>query len=163
MHSLPKIIFVLSCVVSFIGCDQATKSIAKHELRMSPSIEYLGGIVHFQYAENEGSFLGFGSGLPAPFRKSLAIALTVAVMVGFVGLLLYADRLMTLNLVAYSILIAGALGNLIDRLLNQGRVIDFLVLGTDAIHTGIFNVADVLLMSGIFLFLVSQLHRRSLT
>jgi signal peptidase II len=46
------------------------------------------------------------------------------------------------------LLFAGGMGNLIDRLMNDGRVTDFLVLGIWPIQTGIINVADVVLTAG---------------
>lgn len=43
---------------------------------------------------------------------------------------------------------SGGLGNLLDRLFNQGAAIDFLNLGIGPLRTGIFNVADVLIIAG---------------
>ena len=49
-----------------------------------------------------------------------------------------------------SILIGGVLGNVIDRII-WGHVVDFLVIGTMKLSTGVFNLADVLQWFGYFM------------
>jgi signal peptidase II len=51
---------------------------------------------------------------------------------------------------------SGGVGNWIDRLTNDGRVTDFLNLGIGSLRTGIFNVADMVLMAGVALFLLGS-------
>jgi lipoprotein signal peptidase len=46
-------------------------------------------------------------------------------------------------------------------LLNQGRVVDFLIVGTKTIHTGILNVADLLITTSVVMLCCTELfHRR---
>jgi signal peptidase II len=161
MWKIPKFVLVIALVFAFIGCDQATKSFARRELRTLGCLQYCGGLVRLQYAENEGGFLSLGSELPVAIRVSVSIILTIVVLFGFAALLMFVQNMEISVLIAYSILIAGALGNLIDRLVNQGRVVDFLILGSDTIHTGIFNLADVLILAGTCLILLNQFIRKS--
>ena len=49
---------------------------------------------------------------------------------------------------AVVLLLAGGIGNLIDRLFHGGLVIDFLNVGIGPVRTGIFNVADMAIMAG---------------
>jgi signal peptidase II len=51
---------------------------------------------------------------------------------------------------------AGGMGNLVDRVLREGRVIDFMNLGLGPVRTGIFNVADVQIMVGLGLLLLGR-------
>ena len=53
-----------------------------------------------------------------------------------------------LRLSACALLLAGALGNLIDRVQHDGLVIDFMNLGLGPVRSGIFNVADVAISVG---------------
>ena len=53
----------LACV----GCDQASKAVAKDYLPPGERISLLGDMVRLQYAENNGAFLGLGSTLPEDF------------------------------------------------------------------------------------------------
>jgi signal peptidase II len=52
---------------------------------------------------------------------------------------------------------SGGMGNLLDRLFNHGAVRDFMNLGIGPIRTGVFNVADVLIVTGAVLFLIFSL------
>jgi signal peptidase II len=160
MKKIPKFVLTLAIVFAFVGCDQATKSLARQELRVYGSLHYFGGLIRLQYAENEGGFLSVGSELPVAIRISVAILLTLVVLIGFAALLMFVKDMELHVLVSYSILIAGALGNLIDRLMNQGRVVDFLIIGSDTVHTGIFNLADVLILAGTGMILINQLVRK---
>jgi signal peptidase II len=60
--------------------------------------------------------------------------------------------------VGLALLAASGIGNLIDRLLFDGRVTDFLNIGIGSLRTGIFNVADVVGMIGfvVLLFAASE-------
>ena len=57
------------------------------------------------------------------------------------------------GVIASGLIIGGGLSNLIDRLVNNGAVIDFLNLGIGSLRTGIFNVADMAIMLGAVLML----------
>jgi CheY-like chemotaxis protein len=50
------------------------------------------------------------------------------------------------------LLAAGGIGNLIDRVMREGAVIDFMNMGVGSLRTGIFNIADVQIMIGVALF-----------
>ena len=54
---------------------------------------------------------------------------------------------------------AGGLGNLIDRLRFDGVVTDFLNVGVGSLRTGIFNVADAILMLGMFVLVIGWSRR----
>jgi signal peptidase II len=151
MSKIIRIILILVLVLSTVGCDQVAKLFAKSELAFSPPKTFFQGIVRLQYAENTGAFLSIGAHLPQTTRIFLILIMTVVVVSSFVGLFLRADRLDTYRLVAFSLILAGASGNLIDRHFNDGRVIDFVILAVGPFRTGIFNVADVLIIGGILL------------
>ena len=65
-----------------------------------------------------------------------------------------------LTLVAVSLFVAGGIGNLIDRLANDGRVIDFMQVGVGWLRTGVFNVADMAITLGAACLLASSLPQR---
>jgi signal peptidase II len=50
--------------------------------------------------------------------------------------------------IALVFILAGGTGNLIDRIFNEGRVIDFMNMGIGSIRTGIFNMADIAIAIG---------------
>lgn len=59
-----------------------------------------------------------------------------------------------LELVAGALIIGGGTSNLLDRLLNNGAVVDFLNVGIGPLRTGIFNVADMTIMLGVAVWLL---------
>ncbi|MFA6541604.1 MAG: signal peptidase II [Bacteroidota bacterium] len=163
MHNISKYLLVLVIIFGSIGCDQKTKSIAKRNLEFSIPVQYCHGLVRLHYAENEGGFLSIGSNLPPLFRRAMALLLSIVTVTGFIVLLFSLHKLTMVNLISFSLLIAGASGNLIDRLFNQGRVIDFIIVGTNRLHTAVFNIADVLLMAGTSMVVIVQLLQRRKT
>lgn len=66
------------------------------------------------------------------------------------------------NKLVYSLLIAGALGNLLDRIL-YGYVIDFIDLYYQSFHWPAFNIADSSLTIGIILFIYKTFFVKKLT
>ena len=142
-------IIVLTCV----GCDQVTKYTAKHFLEGERSQSYLGDMFRLGYAENSGAFLSLGSNLPDVVRTLIFTGLAGVFLVFFAVYLLRNQTINRFAMIAGSLIVAGGIGNLIDRVVNNGAVIDFLNVGVGSLRTGIFNVADMSIMAGIFLFL----------
>jgi signal peptidase II len=58
------------------------------------------------------------------------------------------------------LIISGGIGNLLDRVFNQGKVIDFIILSIGNIHTGIFNIADFYITSGVLLLIIFELFTK---
>jgi signal peptidase II len=52
------------------------------------------------------------------------------------------------SVVAAALIIGGGFSNLLDRLYNDGLVVDFMNAGIGPVRTGIFNLADVAIMAG---------------
>ncbi len=162
MRKYLKVLMIILLVFTLIGCDQATKSFARHQLQNSASVNILGGLVRFQYAENQGYFLSIGSTLSTGSHKLMTILMTVIVLTGLSIMLISAKTIKLPALIAFSLFIAGSMGNLIDRLLNQGRVVDFLILGTDTIHTGILNIADLFITASmVILFILTYIYNHA--
>jgi len=147
-----RVVLLLVTLVFCVGCDQKTKSIAREDLRGAEGKSFLHDTLRLDYAENSGAFLGLGDSLPAPWRTAI---FSFSCSIGIAALLLYAlfgVHLRGIQMLALSLVIAGGVGNLIDRW-TLGYSRDFLNLGIGPIRTGIFNVADVAIMSGCFLIL----------
>ncbi len=162
MNPIIRVFAILAFVVLMVGCDQATKTIAKSRLETSAPQSYLLGVVSLQYAENAGAFLSVGARLPRAVRIVLVMVMTALAVTGFLALLLKAHVLDPGRIAAFSLLCAGAFGNLIDRIIRDGNVVDFLIVGVGPFRTAIFNIADVLLLSGMGLLLLSMFRRSKL-
>lgn len=147
---------ILFCLV---GCDQATKALARQALATEQPIHLLAGAVRLQYAENPGAFLSLGAGLPDEVRFLLGVVLVSVILVLAVAHFLRAESLSRQRLLGLALLVGGGLGNLIDRILHDGVVIDFVSLGLGPLRTGIFNVADVAITTGVVLLWISAFER----
>ena len=159
MSAARSLFLVLLVNATCIVCDQATKLITKRYFQPGAIFSFAGDMFRLQYAENTGAFLSLGSSLPESWRH---ITFTVLVGIFLAALLLYTIFSGTLpprQCFCLSLLCGGGLSNLIDRIVYDGRVVDFLNVGIGPLRTGIFNVADVAIMAGTLLLVVD--HRRS--
>ena len=147
---------VISVILFFtIASDQVTKKIAQTYLAGSEIISFFYNIFRLQYIENTGGFLGMGAAVPENIRFwvfSILVALFLAALFAY---LIFSKNLSRLQFYALSVILGGGIGNLIDRLLNDGKVVDFMNVGVGSLRTGIFNVADLYITFGaIFLFVL---------
>lgn len=150
-HWCAALCFLVSCV----GCDQLTKQVAISRLKGQPPASFCRDVVRLQYAENPGAFLGLGGQMPGAARWLMLVVVNGAITVAIAGFLVVHRTMSPTGFTACAFLLAGALGNLIDRVRLDGLVVDFLNLGVGPVRTGIFNVADVAITSGAMLLAFS--------
>jgi len=89
-------------------------------------------------------------------RFALFTAVVAALLIGLVYAALFARRLSTARFVALALVAGGGTSNLIDRLLYDGRVTDFLNVGIGSLRTGIFNMADMAILAGALLMILKR-------
>ena len=158
MPRLPKILLGLLTLTLCVGCDQTAKSLAQTHLSRTEVLSLAGDTLRLQVVENTGAFLSLGSTLPAPWRSLIFIAGAA----GLVGLLLaylvFGAPTSWRTLVAVSLVCGGGLSNLLDRVMHDGTVVDFLNLGVAGLRTGIFNPADMAITLGALLLLYDGLR-----
>jgi signal peptidase II len=159
MTRTTRLVILLAAFVVCIGCDQATKSIAQAQLMDRPSITLIGDTITLTYVTNAGGFLGLGANLPASIRAAVFGPIVAIGVVAGVWVLMRHDGLGRAQSLGISLLVAGAAGNLIDRLV-LGTVRDFLIVAVGPLSTGIFNVADMAAMAGVALVLADPLIAR---
>ncbi len=153
---MTRFVVALLLFVGCVGCDQATKHLATRNLRGGPPKSYLGNTVRLEYALNPGGFLSLGSRLSPAVRYWFFVLLNVAFLVAIPFVLFGGAKLSLLAFVAVVLLAAGAAGNLVDRVSQDGFVTDFLNLGIGPIRTGIFNVADMAITLGAVMLLLPR-------
>lgn len=133
--------FLLSLVlVGFVVVlDQLTKLWILHHLTLGDSIRWA-SFFNITLAFNRGSAYGFlaqASGWQTPFISGIVMVVTVILFV-WLSRLRRGEVLLSF---AVSLIIGGALGNLIDRL-RLSYVVDFFDFHVGAWHFATFNVAD---------------------
>lgn len=154
-------VMVWLVVAACLVVDQVTKTIASNALAGRPSKVFFGGILRLGYVENPGAFLSLGASLPETVRLVVFIALVGVALVAALVFALWPGKTTRAQALALALVAGGGLSNLIDRLLHQGRVIDYMNLGLGPVRTGIFNVADVAITGAlVFLLLEGLIWRR---
>lgn len=149
MNMAKRTLLIMLVLFSCVGCDQVTKNIARQGLADSNPIAFLNGIFRLQYAENPGAFLSLGAGSPENIRFWVLILFVGVFLAGLLVYLLASTKNSKAQLISLSLVVGGGVGNLIDRIFNQGRVIDFMNIGIGSLRTGIFNVADIAISFGV--------------
>ena len=132
----------LSLVASLLAAFAA-------EAMLVERVPILGAFAGLQLSHNAG--IAFGVEFPEPWQ-SLLIAAALVVL----GWVAWRERGSVLREVAFGLLIGGALGNVVDRILD-GKVTDFFQVGTFPI----FNVADSCVTLGVVLLLLDTFLSRS--
>lgn len=128
--------------------DQVSKLWAKSHLENTSGLVILPNWLELFYAENTG--IAFSTFAKYP------LVLTFIISVILLYLIYYCYEKKFLNL-AYTLILAGGLGNLIDRF-HYGYVVDF--INPVFIDFAIFNIADISLNLGMFLFLINFIKEK---
>ena len=145
------LVFCLISIV-FIGCDRATKNLARIHLKDKEPLSWFHNTVRLEYAENTGAFLSFGEGWPKSISFWLLSALPLLFLSGFFVYALKRSGTMNfLEMLPFTLIFSGGIGNIMDRILFDRHVTDFMNLGIQSIRTGIFNFADVYVTAGVII------------
>lgn len=152
-----RILLLLLLSLCLVGCDHATKELALLQFRDEP-LRLFSGALTLTYTENTDMAFGLlAHVLDVDARLwLLTAAKSVAVVGGATFLVMRHARLTWNDLVAVTFIVAGAAGNLLDRVM-RGYVIDFLRLP----HWPVFNVADIAVCVGYGLLLLGMARRRT--
>jgi signal peptidase II len=150
-----RLILFITLFVALIGCDRVTKEMAKDHLIGKGTLTYFFDTVRLVYVENTGAFLGLGSELPKTAGYLLFIFLPmIFVVLLAVYLIVKNKEIRKIPLLSYTLILSGGTGNLIDRVLFDMHVTDFLNFGIGGLRTGILNLADFYVTVGIILLLL---------
>ena len=135
--------------------DQATKLVVEHTFDYG-DVRPVTGFFNLVLTYNKGaafSFLASASGWQAHFLTGVGIAASL-----FILYLLGRHGEQKLFSLALSMILGGALGNVIDRLA-YGHVIDFLDFHAGGWHWPAFNMADSAIVGGAVLLVLDELLR----
>ena len=138
--SLKKKFFLfldLLMIAGLIALDQYTKQWAKVYLKDKPAYNLINGILELNYLENQGAAFGM---LPNQKVFFIFVAFVILFVVGYVLLKVPDQKKYTIRHFLFSLIVAGSIGNMIDRV-RYDYVVDFIYFVR--INFPIFNVADI--------------------
>jgi signal peptidase II len=148
----------LIAVITFAsaGCDQAAKHIARNTLGNPGSISLLNDTVRFELVENRGAFLSLGSDFSESARRFLFVSVASALLAAIAVASAFGPNLGVVHVAGLALVLGGGIGNLIDRLLRDGLVTDFVQIGIGSLRTGIFNLSDLAIVIGVACFALAR-------
>lgn len=153
-NKLIRSIFIISIVLLNIGLDQFSKHLVRHYIYPYANHSFLNGHFILTRVENTGAFLSLGDQIPYVLRIILLSVIPSAVLIWAVAMLIRRVDFNKMALIGLCCIVGGGAGNVYDRVVN-GSVTDFLYINFSIIHTGVFNIADLSITTGVFLVLIS--------
>ena len=154
-------VLLFTCLV-VVSLDQFTKYTVQKNLPLHHRVEVIPGFFNLTHVRNTGGafgILGGRSGWGTFFFMGISV-LAVGSILFFIRRIKEDERILALS---FSLVLAGAIGNLIDRL-RYGEVIDFLEFYLSSFFWPAFNIADSAICIGIGLMAFELLvadHKRS--
>ena len=145
----PKLRTLLVLAAVIVPLDQITKTWVAHSIPYGGRQEVIDGFFAITHARNPGAALGLAPDVPVIVFIGLTL-LALGLIVSFYRRLEPDDRLSALSL---GMILAGAIGNLIDRVWH-GEVVDFLQFDLGLFIFPDFNVADSAIVIGVALLLI---------
>jgi signal peptidase II len=154
-----RTLVILIILSSNIGCDQISKRIVRQRINYNERISLMSNHLTLTKVENTGAFLSAGQSLPQPIKILLLTILPLLVLgLAFIFVLVKRE-LSNKTMMGICFVIGGGIGNIYDRLM-YGTVTDFLHIDFAIFQTGIFNMADVSIMTGTVAILFDSYHKR---
>jgi len=142
-----KLAILLPILVGGLGLDQVTKILVQHELRLGGQVPLIPGCVNLVHIHNKGAAFGLLSGWSAEFAWLFFVGISILILAILAYLLWRLPEDHRAMALGYSLILTGALGNLIDRV-RLGEVVDFIDVFWGRYHWPAFNVADSLVCVG---------------
>ena len=140
---------ILPISLLFVVIDQVVKIIVINKMALQQSITIINNFFNITYVRNTGAAWSILSG-----NVLLLIMISVLALITIYYYLIKDKDLNKIDIVSYSMLIGGIIGNLIDRIVH-GYVIDYLDFKIFNYNFPIFNIADTLIVISIIIIGIS--------
>lgn len=142
--------------IVIVALDQLTKAMVRDMVPLHSSVTLVPGFLDVTHVRNSGAAFGILNAVDFPFKTAMIALIATAALV---GVALYAASLAHHQLAArigLALIIGGAAGNLIDRVV-AGSVVDFVDVYWRAWHFWAFNVADSAITIGVAVMILDML------
>ncbi|MFM2375776.1 MAG: hypothetical protein RLZZ165_873 [Bacteroidota bacterium] len=163
------LLFILIIVLG-VGLDQYTKHLANVFLGPLCNREFSTYDYHAEgecpwnpnaffswyHIYNDGAFLSMGADWDPTVRLILLTIFPGLLLLGVLVYFLRSEKVRMLEAVVFSLIAAGGIGNIIDRVI-AGKVVDFMHMHFGFAGTGIFNVADLYITFAVIIYALAAL------
>jgi len=147
-----KTALLAAVVGTVVILDYLTKAWAMSALTFGQPVQVLGDLFRLTYTHNPGAAFGINVG---EHSRLFFLVLSLVALVVLGAIYRSTSARDYLRLFAVSLVGAGAIGNILDRLRFEAGVVDFLDVGLGRHRWPIFNVADMAVSTGAVLLLLS--------
>ena len=145
---------VFGITLPVLALDQLSKVYISSHLALHDDIVLIPNLLDITYTLNPGAAFSLFVNMPAWFRNVFLLILAAIAIVVIVALMLRNPRF-NLTSASLALILAGAIGNLIDRIWH-GEVIDFILMHYYQHDYPVFNVADSAITIGVVLILIAS-------
>ena len=146
--------YLLFLTVIPLIIDIITKNLIKSKLMLYDAVPVIDGFFNIVYVLNPGAAFSFLHDMNESYRRLFFITVTIIAI--FVVLYIFAREKSKINTAGFALILSGAIGNLIDRII-IGKVVDFLDFYYKTYHFPAFNVADSCITVGVVLIIIDIL------
>ncbi|MHB8908941.1 MAG: signal peptidase II [Syntrophales bacterium] len=154
-----KTILFLAVTIPVVVLDQLTKAWILATLRLHEGFPVIAGFFDIIHVRNPGAAFGFLAGVSPVFRSVFFLSVTLAAIILILHYLRVSRNDEPSLVISLALILAGAGGNLIDRI-RFGEVVDFLDVYVGTHHWPAFNVADAAITTGASLLALILLTRK---
>jgi len=161
-HAAPPRRLEIWLPIVIVAVDQLTKALVRAMVPLHESVTVIPGLIDFTHVRNTGAAFGILNLAEFPFKTVLISVIATAALIGvgvYAASLAHHQRVARIGL---ALIIGGAAGNLLDRLV-AGSVVDFVDVYWRTYHFWAFNVADSAISVGVAIMILDMLgfDRRS--
>lgn len=144
---MKKIIIFMTVILAAI--DQVIKYFITTNLEIYKSIKVIPNFLYLTYVKNDGAAFSILSG-----SRYFLIAVAVLVLIILIRFIIMDKKINKFDIISYSLILSGIIGNLIDRILT-GKVIDYIDVYLFNYNAPVFNFADMCIVIGTIMVLYS--------
>ena len=151
----PFVILILCVTAPTLILDQLSKIAVKNHMTLYESITLIPNWLDITYTLNPGAAFSMFANGPPWVRIAMLLTLAGAAMIVLIAMLWQCESV-NLNAIAFALVLAGAMGNFIDRA-SRGLVIDFVRMHYYDANFPIYNVADSAISVGVALIILASI------
>ena len=152
-----KYYWVGSIIGLILVLDQATKYLVEKHVLLYETITVVSGFFNLTHVRNPGAAFGIFATMPDMWRSLFFISVTIIAVAVIAFLIRTTSE--RLQIIAFSLIAGGAVGNLVDRV-RYGEVVDFIQWYVKDYYWPSFNVADSAISVGVALLVVDMLFNK---
>lgn len=152
--------FITILIIFNIAIDQISKIWVRANFEYGEVKTIIGDKFILQYVENKGAFLGMGSDMNDTLKLIFLLILPALVLGYVIVYIVKTKELDRLSLIAFCCIVGGGIANVFDRIV-YSQVTDFFFINLGGVFkTGIFNVADLSVTTGMIMLLLGGIFNK---